>query len=149
MTDLAHLTQQDAAWLIGITPRALRDMNAPRAEDGTYNARTLIEWRYRKDFTSQRERLHSAQAEKAELDLAVRRGELLEAEEVVKTWSDHIARARLRLRSIPHRVAAQIAVKTSAPAIATLLLDEIDEALTELASEPKNEETCDLSNSLI
>ncbi len=149
MTDLAHLTQQDAAWLIGITPRALRDMHAPRAEDGTYNARTLIEWRYRKDFTSQRERLHSAQAEKAELDLAVRRGELLEVGEVVRTWSDHIARARLRLRSIPHRVAAQIAVKTSAPAIATLLLDEIDEALTELASEPKNEETCDLSNSLI
>ncbi len=147
MTDLAHLTQQDAAWLIGITPRALRDMDAPRAEDGTYNARTLIEWRYRKDFTSQRERLHSAQAEKAELDLAVRRGELLEVGEVVRTWSDHIARARLRLRSIPHRVAAQIPVKKSAPEIARLLLDEIDEALSELGSDPEKVEIADLSHS--
>jgi len=147
VTDLAHLTQQDAAWLIGITPRALRDMDAPRAEDGTYNARTLIEWRYRKDFTSQRERLHCAQAEKAELDLAVRRGELLEVGEVVRTWSDHIARARLRLRSIPHRVAAQIPVKKSAPEIARLLLDEIDEALSELGSDPEKVEIADLSHS--
>jgi phage terminase Nu1 subunit (DNA packaging protein) len=122
-------------------------MHAPRAEDGTYNARTLIEWRYRKDFTSQRERLHSAQAEKAELDLAVRRGELLEVGEVVRTWSDHIARARLRLRSIPHRVAAQIPVKKSAPEIARLLLDEIDEALSELGSDPEKVEIADLSHS--
>jgi len=122
-------------------------MDAPRAADGSYCGAALIKWRFQKTFSSQRERLHSAQAEKAELDLAVRRGELLEAEEVVKTWSDHIARARLRLRSIPHRVAAQIAVKTSAPEIARLLLDEIDEALTELAGDPKNEETSDLSNS--
>ncbi len=139
MTDLARLTQQEAAWLIGITPRALRDMDAPRAVDGSYDGRTLIKWRYRKDFTSQRERLHSAQAEKAELDLAVRRGELLEAEEVVKTWSDHIVRAKLRLRSIPHRVAAQVAAKNSPAQVASLLLDEIDAALDELAHGSNNE----------
>jgi phage terminase Nu1 subunit (DNA packaging protein) len=147
VADLKRLTQQEAAWLIGVTPRALRDMDAPRAADGSYCGATLVKWRFQKTFSSQRERLHSAQAEKAELDLAVRRGELLEAEEVVKTWSDHIARARLRLRSIPHRVAAQIAIKKSALEIARLLLDEIDEALTELAGEPKNEETTNLSNS--
>jgi len=39
------LSQQGAAWLLGITGRALRDRpDVPRSADGTYNARQLVEW---------------------------------------------------------------------------------------------------------
>jgi len=39
------LSQQGAAWLLGITGRALRDRpDVPRNADGTYNARQLVEW---------------------------------------------------------------------------------------------------------
>jgi len=41
---MEQLSQQAAAWLIGITPRALRDQDAPRRPDGCYDARSLTEW---------------------------------------------------------------------------------------------------------
>jgi len=132
---IGRLTQQEAAWLIGISPRALRDMDAPRAEDGSYCPRALVEWRYRdKGFTSQRERLAARQAERAELDLAVRRGELLDANEVGEAWATHIREARDRLRGIPSKLASQLAASRDPNEVARLLLTEIDFALEDLAN---------------
>ena len=51
------LRQQAAAALIGISARALRDhVDAPRREDGTYDALELVRWW----FTSDAERLAGA-----------------------------------------------------------------------------------------
>lgn len=42
---LSSLGQTAAAHLVGITPRSLRDRrDVPRNENGTYNARALVEW---------------------------------------------------------------------------------------------------------
>ena len=42
---LERLSQQSAAWLLGISARALRDHpEAPRNPDGTYNGRGLLAW---------------------------------------------------------------------------------------------------------
>ncbi len=42
---LRKLKQQAAAALVGWTPRGLRDANAPRSDDGTYDALALVAWR--------------------------------------------------------------------------------------------------------
>jgi len=41
---LKQLLQQPAARLSGWTPRGLRDSDAPRNPDGTYDARELVKW---------------------------------------------------------------------------------------------------------
>jgi hypothetical protein len=41
---LRKLKQQAAAALLGWTPRGLRDANAPRRDDGTYDAIALVAW---------------------------------------------------------------------------------------------------------
>jgi phage terminase Nu1 subunit (DNA packaging protein) len=136
MTDMRRLTQQEAAWLLGVTPRALRDMDAPRAEDGSYCARTLVEWRYRdRGFTSQRERLAARQAERLEIEVAVKRGELLYASEVTRVWADHIVNARDKLRAIPRKLAPQLAATRSPDLAVAILTKEIDDALSELGNE--------------
>jgi hypothetical protein len=133
---IGPLSQQQAAWLLGVTPRALRDMDAPRAENGTYCARTLVEWRYRdKGFTSQRERLAARQAEKFEIEIAIKYGELLYAREVEAVWATHIANARDRLRALPRKLAPQLATCRSVDLAAAMLLKEIDDALNELGDD--------------
>ena len=42
---LKNLDQQSAAYLVGLSPRTLRDHpEIPRAPDGSYDARQLVEW---------------------------------------------------------------------------------------------------------
>ncbi len=41
---MGRLTQGAAAWLMGITPRAIRDMAVPRNADGTYSGREAHAW---------------------------------------------------------------------------------------------------------
>ena len=41
---LRKLPQQAAAQLVGWTPRGLRDSDAPRNKDGTYNGVRLVKW---------------------------------------------------------------------------------------------------------
>ena len=42
---LQSLSQRAAAWLLGVSPRSLRDyVDLPRNDDGTYNAREVIAW---------------------------------------------------------------------------------------------------------
>lgn len=42
------LHQKAAAWLLGFSPRTLRDQIAPRNADGSYNAAKLVEWLVRR-----------------------------------------------------------------------------------------------------
>src|SRR5574337_13017 len=83
------------------------------------------------DPAAEKARLDAARAALAELELERRRGTLLEAEDVVATWSAHCSSARSRLRAIPKRAAVQIAGIT--PAMAVALGAMIDEVLHELA----------------
>ena len=42
---MQSLSQRATAWLLGVSPRTLRDyVDLPRNDDGTYNAREVIAW---------------------------------------------------------------------------------------------------------
>lgn len=83
--------------------------------------------------TDERDRLDAARADLAELDLAVRRGELVRRQDVIDLWAARIAACKTRLRAIPKRLAVLVPGFTRAMAVAALKL--IDEALHELAGD--------------
>ncbi len=41
---LRDLSQQAAAYLVGLSPRALRDSDAPRTDSGNYDGQKLARW---------------------------------------------------------------------------------------------------------
>jgi phage terminase Nu1 subunit (DNA packaging protein) len=137
--NLAELTQTEAAALLGIAPRTLRDWaDAPRNSSGRYNWISLLGYRDAKlygdrEFDDQRERLAAAQAEKVETENAVRRGELAVMSEVQRVWSDHIAAARAKLLGIPAKLAPQVTGIHEPNVIAAAIRAEITAALAELA----------------
>lgn len=75
---LGALSQQTAAWLLGVAPRTLREKDAPRNSDGTYNARTLIEWFFRRGKSSGEDPIRAAairrEAARADLEEMKRDG---------------------------------------------------------------------------
>ncbi len=137
--DLSHLTQTQAATLLGIAPRTLRDWSdAPRSEDGTYVWVTLLAYRDAKlygdgEFSDQRERLAAAQAEKVETENAVRRGELAVMSDVQRVWADHISAARAKLLAIPVKLAPQLTGIHEPNVIAAAIRADVTAALAELA----------------
>lgn len=74
-----------------------------------------------------------ARADKIELELAVRRGQLVERDAVINVASDLIARVRTGLLTLGYRIAPQIAGLTDQQAIARIINDDIRLALRELA----------------
>ena len=97
---LRSLPQGAAAWLLGVGARTLRDwQGAPRNSDRSYNARELVEWYARKERPAGAdpmmvgsnspglERYRVAHAQREELELAVRRGQLVSLDEFL-TWYD-------------------------------------------------------------
>ena len=138
--ELEKLNQQQAAFVLGVTARSLRDWpDAPRAADGTYNAQKLVEWYVAKlsqneeGFDSQRERLAAAQAEKVETENRLRRAELADMSEVATAWQDHIIAAKSKLLSMPAKLGPQLVNCADAGTIAGRIRSEIYSALVELA----------------
>ncbi len=141
MTNLLKLSQLEAASLLGVSTRTLRDwakagLGVPRNDDSTYNAPALVAWYANhargSEFRDQRERLAAAQAEKVETENRVRFGELAEMSRVSEVWASHISAARTRLLAMPSKLPALLEGR-SAPAMAALIRNEVNNALHELA----------------
>lgn len=137
-TDMRNLTQQQAAYLLGITARTLRDWSdAPRNPDRSYDGQALVRWMLERDpageYEDQRQRLAAAQAEKVERENLVRAGELIEVPEVVRGWGEHIAAARAKLLAMPMKLGPQMLNITDAGVAAGKIRVEVHAALTELA----------------
>lgn len=137
---LDRLNQQQAAYLLGVTSRSLRDWSdVPRNEDGTYNGRNLVQWfagrqsQSNSEFDNQRERLAAAQAEKVETENRLRRAELADMSEVAAAWQDHIIAAKSKLLSMPAKLGPQLVNCADAGTIAGRIRSEIYSALVELA----------------
>ncbi len=83
---LKELPQPLAAWVLGITPRGLREIpDAPRTPAGRFDIRRLVEWWLLSKGaagSSNLERLRLAKAIEAERDNAVKSGELVRVEDV-------------------------------------------------------------------
>lgn len=84
------------------------------------------------DFKDQRERLAAAQAEKAELQVEVMRGDLLPKDAVERAWGQAWSVIRDLMRSIPRACVDRVLAVAAdgRPAVAQILQDEIDEALS-------------------
>ena len=83
-------------------------------------------------FADQRERLAAAQAEKAELQVEVMRGTLVPTDAVERAWSQTWSVIRDLMRAIPRGCVDRVLAKSAEgrPAVAQILQEEIDEALS-------------------
>lgn len=138
--NLASLTQIQAAALLAVAPRTLRDWHdCPRNKDGSYNGTTLVAYYVGKvtgqsdDFDDQRERLAAAQAERVEMENATKRGQLARVDEVVRFVSDHNAAARAKLLSLPAKLSPQLVGIDDPNVIAAAIRADLYAALSELA----------------
>ena len=134
------LSQQDAAALLGVTARTLREWSdAPRNANGSYPGPDLVKWAISRaapdsgEFDSQRERLAAAQAEKVEAENAVRRGFLADVRAVLAAWTDLIAAFRAKVLAIPTKLAPQLTNVSDPKRIADIIRGELYAALAELA----------------
>ena len=149
----APLTQSQAADLIGVTTRRLRQMSQeenppPQREDGQYEARAFGEWLRQRaladvgigedgtayKYANERARLTFHQANIAELDEAVKRGELIAADDALSEWTAMIGNARGMLLSLPGRLATMAIGATDLREIEEFTREEIHRALSELST---------------
>ena len=89
----------------------------------------------KKDYFAEKTRLTSAQADKIELENAVRQGELLEASECEQIWSGLIGNSRAKLLNIPTKLAPELAIINDPIAVENKLKSVIYEVLWELSKD--------------
>jgi hypothetical protein len=137
--NLSALTQTQAAALLSIAPRTLRDWHdAPRNPDGSYVGPALVAYYVAKmagggEFDDQRQRLAAAQAEKVEHENAVRRGELAPRAAVVHFWTDCIANMRAKALARASKLSPQLVNIADANVIAAAIRADTYAFLGELA----------------
>lgn len=143
------LTAADLAGLLGISERAVNDLARrqiiARAGRGRFAVSQIA--RYCEHLRSmraagncgpapvveERARLLKAQADKAELQVAAARGELLPAADVERRWSDVLRGVRAAMLAVSSRVRQRLPGLTSADVAE--LDAEIRAALTEAAND--------------
>lgn len=149
--DTESLTQAQAAGLLGVTTRRVRqrgqeDNPPPQDDAGRYPCEAFGKWLiddFRRglgigedgtvyDYDAERARLTHHQANTAEIEEQRKRNELIPAELVRQAWSDIIASARAKLLGLPSRLASSCAGKQSQD-VETEARGIINEALNELA----------------
>ena len=86
------------------------------------------------DLVAEKTRLAKEQGDKLALENAIKRGQLIYAEDATEIWSDHISHAKSKILVIPSKLAPQLVNIDNANVIAGKLRDELDAALAELAS---------------
>ncbi len=78
-------------------------------------------------------RLRVAEAKRAELRLRRETGEVLDAEEVRRTWANAIITVRNRLLALGDALCVQVAAESDVLKCRALINDEVRDALTELS----------------
>ncbi|GMW07890.1 MAG: hypothetical protein AMXMBFR8_26860 [Nevskiales bacterium] len=143
----------DVAVALGVTPRRvlqLVKLGMPRERRGVYDLKRCCTWYMNfveeslpglapqrgpahLDFLRETARLTAERADKLALDNEHRRGELLEAPVVARTWHvlhEHTRRCLLRL---PDMVAPTIAELSDAAAIEAVLRDAVHRVMADVA----------------
>ena len=138
---------------MNITPRRVQQLRAegmPSTGRGQYELGPCMAWYIRylqkalekrgpnthpetPDLVAEKTRLAREQGDKLSLENQVRRGELVEIEQVGAEWDDLVLAARAKLLSMPTKVAPQLVGRTDPNAIRTIIRDEVHAALAELA----------------
>ena len=84
-------------------------------------------------ITEHKTRLTSAQATKAEMEVQVLSNELIRAEDIKNTWIEFVGNVKAKLLNMPAKLAHQVIGLENYAEAEELLMDEINEALTELS----------------
>lgn len=139
------VNQRQAAAFLGVTTRTFQRWGwKPHAEEGRqklFDLREIAQKRYGDeaaqrevlDLTAERARLARAQAEKQELDLAERQGELIPAEAVVDTWADVLSAFRAKVLALASFAAGAAARGETVDSLADSVRAGLLAALGELA----------------
>jgi hypothetical protein len=85
-----------------------------------------------------RARREECRAEREEMDLRARKGELLEAGEVEKTWSQIITSVRARILLLPDKLSPRAAAVTDVLECRAMIDREVRELLTALSENHTN-----------
>lgn len=86
------------------------------------------------DLLAEKTRLAKEQGDKLALENAIKRGQLVYADDVSRVWADHISSAKSKILVIPSKLGPQLVNIDNANVIAGKLRDELDAALAELAA---------------
>lgn len=151
-----ELTQDQAALLAGVTTRRMRqldkDGSGPPHNDNGYPPDKFGDWLKQRnlagvgvtpggvllDYEAERARLTKWQADKAELDVAVMRGELIPSDIVARVWGGMVIAFRSRVMSIPTKSAHSVLGAINVAEAEAVLKKMVNEALEELADyDPK------------
>lgn len=85
------------------------------------------------EYHKEKARKTKAEADIAEMEAARMAGELVPVEEVKMTWSNLASEVCTRLRNVPTRVVSSVIGETDENRLKSVLLNEIDSALTAIA----------------
>ena len=85
------------------------------------------------DIQTERQRLISANADKAEIEVKVLKGELIPLDLVTFTWQAMAGAVRSRMLSVPNKSAHVVSFETDVHVIEELLTSQVHEALDELS----------------
>ncbi|WP_294348458.1 hypothetical protein [Prosthecochloris sp.] len=150
--DETVLTQPQAAALLGVTTRRIRQRSQeedPPLQDknGQYPCKEFGKWMlndFRRglgiakdgtgyyDYDGERARLTFHQANNAEMEEQRKRRELIPANDIRQAWSDIISSARLKMLSLPTRIASVCSGKPASE-IEKEAREIVNEALIELS----------------
>jgi phage terminase Nu1 subunit (DNA packaging protein) len=94
----------------------------------------VLRWYLEQDaLDAAKTRLASAQADKHEMENAVRRGELADVKDVNRVWAEMVLATRAKLLTLPTKLAAQLINVPDANLVAARVRTEVYAALEELA----------------
>lgn len=142
------VSTKELAELLGLSARRIQQLAEDgvlvRAAKGKYKAVDSIQGYIRSlqereagtdevNYYSERALHEKAKREKAEMVLAVMKGELHRAEDVRDVMNNMIAAFRSKIMAIPSKLAPQLVGNSNMVAVQGLLSREVHEALTELS----------------
>jgi hypothetical protein len=144
--DVNSLSQNDMAALLAVTTRTLRDwekadIGLPRNEDGSYPGPAVIAWEKHRHLEEEGDlnpvqelaRKNKALADKTEMEIAVKAGELGAISQVAEWYAGHIRKCKARLVQIPDAV-GQFVDPRNAGVVVAEVRRLLFEALAELAA---------------
>jgi terminase small subunit / prophage DNA-packing protein len=143
------VNKHDLSEILGISERTLTvwqrqglpmSPRGVRGEPNVYDVPKVIRWWLRREVhkvqdEQPRDRLARVQADKVELELAEKRGELIPKAAIRPAWLGFVVATRQALRALPAGLAPVLAQLEGADPIRDLLEEAIDEALTKLATD--------------
>ena len=142
---MSILTQPQAADLLGVTTRRLRQLSQedsppPQDGNGQYPIKEFGQWLRKRstpdedlDYTAERARLAKEQADKTALDNEQKRGSMADVSVVAERWAALGTNIKTRMMSIPSKAAPSLAGTEDLAIIKATLEELIHDALSDLS----------------